>query len=102
MFTRVVWWRDTVASVGIIPQTHPYTSVNYSVRHFRHALALDERRVRFRPDLWGELTVEREQDLDIDLPAPEEVLVIDNEWQYTPPKRDHADVKEVWFAGDLI
>ena len=76
-------------------------SVNYGVKHFRHALALDECRVGYRPNLWSELTVEREQDLDIDLPAPDEIDVIRNEWQYSPPKRDHADVKEVWFAGEL-
>ena len=60
--------RDTVSSVGIIPRTHPYTSVNYAVKHFRHALALDERRARFRPNVWNEPTIEREQDLDVDEP----------------------------------
>ncbi|KAF8723155.1 hypothetical protein AX14_009515 [Amanita brunnescens Koide BX004] len=100
-----VW--DTVSSVGIIPQTHPYTSINYSVKCFRHALALDERRTRFRPNVWSELTVEREQELDIDLPAPKEpdlaapngILGTRDDWEYSPPERDHADVKEVWFAG---
>ena len=90
--------------MGLIPQTHPYTSINYSVKCFRHALALDERRTRFRPNVWCELTEDREQELDIDLPAPDEIdktLAIRDEWQYSPPERDHADVKEVWFAGDL-
>jgi hypothetical protein len=66
--------------------------------------------------MWSELTVEREQELDVDLPIPEEADLHDilapmeinrspatrDDWQYSPPERDHADVKEVWFAGDLI
>jgi uncharacterized protein (DUF2235 family) len=95
--------RDTVSSVGMIPQQHPYTSVNYSVKYFRHALALDERRARFRPNMWAEHTVNHEQELDVDFPIPD--IDVDKkervEWQYKPPKRNHADVKEVWFAGDL-
>ncbi|KAF8326159.1 hypothetical protein F5887DRAFT_1139000 [Amanita rubescens] len=93
-----VW--DTVSSVGLIPQTHPYTSINYSVKCFRHALALDERRTRFRPNVWGEQTVDREQEIDVDLPIEWEVdrSKLDG-WQYTAPERNHADVKEVWFTG---
>ncbi|KAF8235866.1 hypothetical protein L208DRAFT_1391671 [Tricholoma matsutake] len=93
-----VW--DTVSSVGIIPRTHPYTSVNYAVKHFRHALALDERRARFRPNVWNEPTLEREQDLDTDEP---DVIypgtVSRDDWVYEPPNRDVCDVKEVWFSG---
>ena len=82
---------------------HPYTSINYAVKTFRHALALDERRVRFRPNVWSEVTPEREQELDVDLSEPDGILDDaqgrDN-WKYKPPKRDFADVKEVWFAGN--
>jgi uncharacterized protein (DUF2235 family) len=40
-----VW--DTVASVGgIIEQHFPYTSRNKSIKIFRHAISLDERRVK--------------------------------------------------------
>ncbi|KAG6837766.1 hypothetical protein H0H93_001693 [Arthromyces matolae] len=94
-----VW--DTVSSVGIIPRSHPYTSVNYAVKHFRHALALDERRARFRPNVWNEPTLEREQDLDVDEPDiqfPGAEVSRDN-WVYTPPDRDICDVEEVWFSG---
>ncbi|KAI0800499.1 hypothetical protein C8Q74DRAFT_1191585 [Fomes fomentarius] len=45
-----VW--DTVASVGIVPHTLPFTRSNTAVRVFRHALALDEHRVRFKPALY--------------------------------------------------
>jgi hypothetical protein len=108
--------------VGLFPETHPYTSINYSVKCFRQALALDERRTRFHPDVWLE---DRGQELGTDLPAvtdlpppgvtdlpPKEIdprlgtddrchYTLRDIWQYTPPERDHADVKEVWFAGDL-
>ncbi|GJE99312.1 DUF2235 domain-containing protein [Phanerochaete sordida] len=44
-----VW--DTVASVGLIRhKTLPFATSNDNIRVFRHALALDERRVSFRPD----------------------------------------------------
>ncbi|KAG6914652.1 hypothetical protein DXG01_016110 [Tephrocybe rancida] len=92
---------DTVSSIGIIPRSHPYTSVNYAVKHFRHALALDERRARFRPNVWNEPTLEREQELDVD--EPDVVFPGDgvsrDEWVYTPPDRDFCDVQEVWFSG---
>ncbi|KAJ8487602.1 hypothetical protein ONZ51_g4075 [Trametes cubensis] len=45
-----VW--DTVSSVGIIPHTLPFTSSNTAIRVFRHALSLDERRARFRANLY--------------------------------------------------
>ncbi|KAI0714718.1 hypothetical protein C8Q76DRAFT_767966 [Earliella scabrosa] len=45
-----VW--DTVDSVGIIPHTLPFTKSNSAIRYFRHALALDEHRVRFKPALY--------------------------------------------------
>lgn len=44
--------RDTVASVGFIPHTLPFTSSNRSIRVFRHAVALDERRARFQANLY--------------------------------------------------
>ncbi|KAI0673865.1 hypothetical protein C8Q78DRAFT_969172 [Trametes maxima] len=45
-----VW--DSVCSVGVIPHTLPFTSSNRSIRVFRHALALDERRARFQANLY--------------------------------------------------
>lgn len=46
-----VW--DTVASVGVIAsRTLPFTNSNSSVTTFRHALALDERRARFKPNAY--------------------------------------------------
>ncbi|KAG9087763.1 hypothetical protein FRC06_002373, partial [Ceratobasidium sp. 370] len=46
-----VW--DTVASVGSLwPTTLPWIDYNPSIRNFRQALALDERRANFIPSVW--------------------------------------------------
>lgn len=79
--------------------------MNYAVKTFRHALALDERRVRFRPQTWNEPTIEREQDLDVD--DPNSIIksrgnTSRDEWEYEPPDRTTTDVKEVWFAGKNV
>lgn len=42
-----VW--DTVQSVGMIPKHLPFSGYNNAVVNFRHALALDEHRVKFMP-----------------------------------------------------
>ena len=36
-------------SVGLIPRHLPFSGSNNAIVHFRHALALDERRVKFIP-----------------------------------------------------
>ncbi|KAG8965881.1 hypothetical protein FRC03_012812 [Tulasnella sp. 419] len=52
-----VW--DTVSSVGIlIPRHLPFASSNSIVKTFRHALALDERRARFKPSVWQRPTTD--------------------------------------------
>jgi hypothetical protein len=44
-----VW--DTVASVGVVAgRTLPFTNSNSSIKTFRHALSLDEHRVKFLPN----------------------------------------------------
>jgi len=45
--------RDTVSSVGVIPRRLPFTTSNAHVKYFRHAVALDEHRVRFVPNFWS-------------------------------------------------
>ncbi|KAG5735939.1 hypothetical protein E4T56_gene1939 [Termitomyces sp. T112] len=46
-----VW--DTVNSVGLIPRRLPFTTSNTIVRTFRHAISLDERRAKFKANLWN-------------------------------------------------
>lgn len=82
-----VW--DTVASVivpqarGLLPtlQTLPYTRTNPSVRVFRHAMSIDERRRMFRLNRWA-----ASQDF---VPDP-----IHDKGKVIP-----QDVRQVWFAG---
>ncbi|KAJ7617476.1 hypothetical protein DFH06DRAFT_1237825 [Mycena polygramma] len=71
-----IW--ETVSSVGVfMGRTLPYTSVNSSVKIFRHAVALDEHRVRFEPYLLE--------------PKPDGA---------TPGDKDFpTDTLEVWFSG---
>ncbi|KAI0755060.1 hypothetical protein C8Q80DRAFT_407644 [Daedaleopsis nitida] len=46
-----VW--ETVSSVGVIMgRTLPFTTSNTTIKTFRHALSLDEHRVRFLPNLY--------------------------------------------------
>lgn len=46
-----VW--DTVSSVGLIPRTLPFTASNTSIKTFRHAISLDERRAKFKANLFN-------------------------------------------------
>lgn len=45
-------FRDTVASVGLVPKYLPFVGSNSCIRWFRHAIALDEHRVKFLPSYW--------------------------------------------------
>ncbi|CAE6520488.1 unnamed protein product [Rhizoctonia solani] len=46
-----VW--DTVSSVGLLwPRHLPFTSSNAIVKTFRHAVSLDERRAKFKQNVW--------------------------------------------------
>ncbi len=53
--------RDTVDSVGFIPRRLPFTTSNTIVRTFRHAVSLDERRSKFKIDLWKTATEDEEK-----------------------------------------
>lgn len=82
-----VW--DTVGSV-IVPrpdrmyipslETLPYTRTNPSVRIFRHALALDERRRMFRVAKWKQ---------------PQDFLPN----RFRPDEKVEQDIEQCWFAG---
>jgi len=69
-----VW--DTVASVGLVAgRTLPFVEANNIIRVFRQALALDEHRVRFRPNLHHHSVTG------------------------SPIPKDKTDSKDVWFVG---
>ncbi|EJU04654.1 hypothetical protein DACRYDRAFT_47476 [Dacryopinax primogenitus] len=83
-----VW--DTVSSVGLlVPQTLPFTSGNTHIKKFRHAVSIDERRVRFQDNLWSGSIAEEEQ-------------VNEHDGHVSVQGRHstvETDILEVWFAG---
>ncbi|TFY82219.1 hypothetical protein EWM64_g1791 [Hericium alpestre] len=107
-----VW--DTVASVGIIPRSLPFTASNNSVRYFRHALSLDEHRAKFKANHWKRAPSDLHA-LGIDankgdMPrsnhrGPPRPHNHHGKVSKTHLERDHddgqweTDVLEVWFAG---
>ena len=70
-----------MSSLGLIKQdVHITASASVTnTCHFRHALALDERRVKFLPEYFVEMN-------------PHPLLI-------KGPRPHVSDVKEVWFAG---
>ena len=73
--------RETVQSVGLISKHLPFCNSNNAILHFRHALGLDERRVKYIPSLYFDEEPENGGD---------EIRTNDS----TGPK-----VEEVFFAG---
>jgi len=91
-----VW--DTVGALGIpsifpaapfINKRHQFhdTALSSSVQSARHALALDERRLTFRPALWENLP-------DLNRDAAEPSAAPKPEWRRNRPYRQE------WFPGD--
>ncbi|THH27339.1 hypothetical protein EUX98_g6851 [Antrodiella citrinella] len=95
-----VW--DTVASVGLIPHHLPFTTKNNSIKHLRHALALDERRIKFLPSYCV--------DPKREMKKKSRQLVADGQNEGVSAQKLYedminqeagqmTDVQEVWFAG---
>lgn len=98
--------RDTVGSVGVIPKRLPFTTLNTHVKHFRQALALDEHRVRFKPNFFNRPTPEEialglkwgQKENSARKPHREKTLR-ELERQYGQGGQHVTDVQEIWFAG---
>lgn len=120
---------DTVNSVGLIPRRLPFTTSNTIVRTFRHAVSLDERRAKFKANLWNrpngkESTLGTSTTIaSTDVPAIKpDVVPVTPIAKAKDPKRpathkQHStlrqlerqnshrhggqptDIKEVWFSG---
>lgn len=82
-------FRDTVESVGWTDSQLPFCSSNNAIQYFRHALALDERRVKFIPTFWGGGYEPEEKDC----------MVHEFERHVNGLHVTAADVEEVFFAG---
>ena len=119
--------RDTVASVGIIGKELPFTGTNSAIRVFRHALALDEHRVKFLPNFYHNSQVVEPQEAEVSgslyLPGLPKTISdfgqknVDGVPVVNPRMRKHrseserweatinaktgikTDALEVWFAG---
>ena len=97
-----------MGSVGVIPKRLPFTTFNSHVKHFRQALALDEHRVRFKPNFFNRPTPE---ELELGLKwgqgqqsEKKRSLRLHKsrrawEAQYASQALHTTDVEEVWFAG---
>ncbi len=67
-----VW--DTVASVGLISRRLPFVKSNTAVKTFRHALSLDERRAKFKPNSYQLATLEERNREGGDFKVPDTVM----------------------------
>ena len=109
---KLILIRDTVSSVGFMRgKTFFLTSASAShACHFRHALALDERRVKFMPEYFFETNTRADDE------GSEYIVTSDNaEYGPSHARERHrstvsddetklslemkSDIKEVWFAG---
>lgn len=94
-----------MGSVGVISKRLPFTTFNSHVKHFRQALALDEHRIRFKPNFFNRSTPE-EVELGLKWGQGQQSekkrgprLKRVWETQYTSQGLHVTDVEEVWFAG---
>jgi len=100
--------RDTVSSVGgIRPRTLPFTASNASIRYFRHALSLDERRAKFKANYYHLQGPDDQQGTKPgDMPLSNQSLRHHNKHHshkdkvlFDEENDDLPGVLEVWFAG---
>ncbi|KAF8554222.1 hypothetical protein OG21DRAFT_1115500 [Imleria badia] len=107
-----VW--DTVSSVGLI-RGDVFLSTSSSAAHachFRHALALDELRVKFMPEYFREMNAQTDDGKSKYIVTSSEVehaasptsdrresTVSDNGTHLSENKKKTTEIKEVWFAG---
>jgi len=93
-----VW--DTVNSVGLIEKTLPFADKNTTISYFRHALSLDERRVKFRPFFYtgkpGRLNGQGLKGPGHSTEGSGDTLVAE---EANAVLEQETDFKEVFFAG---
>jgi uncharacterized protein (DUF2235 family) len=108
-FSPLFFHRDTVNAVGLIPRRLPFTTSNKVVKTFRHAVSLDERRAKFKANLWNRpnpkeqvLSVtDQKLDKEADKPKPKKSPTGNNgklkalENKYSKDKNAPTDIDEV-------
>ncbi|KAI9455901.1 hypothetical protein BJY52DRAFT_1121569 [Lactarius psammicola] len=91
-----VW--DTVASVGVIMgKTLPFVDVNTTIRVFRQALALDEHRTKFRPNLYHRSVITKPATGGLD--GNDKSKPTQGTVSGGTDEVFETDEKEVWFVG---
>lgn len=96
-----------MASVGLIPRYLPFIHENTGIRYLRHALALDERRVKFHPQFCVEPNKKRQyeekhppKEYHRKMPRRAPTLVkVYEDLVNLRHSLDKPDSLEVWFAG---
>jgi uncharacterized protein (DUF2235 family) len=98
--------RDTVNSVGLFPRRLPFTASNTAVRTFRHAVSLDERRAKFKANLWNRPKPASTSSDPSTTAKPKTKKnnssagkLREFEKHYQKPRDTPTDIEEVWFAG---
>lgn len=110
--------RDTVSSIGIIRGKNlPLTGTVQHVCFFRHALALDERRVKFLPEYLDEISAETlvnankhasaTKNMGVPLNQTTDIVIPQSADQTNPSladtplkfQRNLPPFKQVWFPG---
>ena len=109
--------RDTVSSIGIVRGKRLLPETANGMKHtcyFRHALALDERRIKFLPEYANELTGPPAEETDSAGPksdkrtrdeevpknsTSEDTTGIDEGMARGLTQKRPVHTKEVWFAG---
>jgi len=85
----------------------PFTYSNKSIKTFRHALSLDERRVRFKPSSWYRPTCHdleqgvKKNEMPRSTPHHRHTRAgwLAHHEHYFSEPHPETDVEEVWFAG---
>lgn len=99
--------RDTVSSVGLVRRDvflSTSTSASHAC-HFRHALALDELRVKFMPEYFHEMNSQRDEGSDKISKYIVQKQEVTSSDQFPCGETENSkttltsEIKEVWFAG---
>jgi uncharacterized protein (DUF2235 family) len=99
-----------VESVGLVSKDLPFCRTNNAIAHFRHALALDERRVKFTPSFYksgkpkhDHTNPEGQQANPMDQGTNPTILMTNPGRESDHGRSDklepETDVEEVFFAG---
>jgi len=108
--------RDTVQSVGLIPKHLPFSGSNNAIVHFRHALSLDEHRVKFFPSFSTDgKPKQQKEDARVSISERSEIVSVNSHNKIERRERSgksyeyelhvnamtgsETDVEEVFFAG---